>query len=163
MIDTTNTRTYDPSLNGYQSRTEALSNQNISIKGYAYPFDRKDARGFMHTANNHEAVKSALVQLLLTEKVERVMMPSFGIGLKRYIYEFRDNISIDQIKYIVSDGIRKWEPRIMLKDLSIRFADGDKRIPEEMQGHSIIISISYVLVEDLANEEKLEMRVNFGE
>ena len=59
-------------------------NGNVTI-GVAFPLD--DVNLFSGTQTVKEQVKSNLLNLLLTEKGERINQPDFGIGLKNLLFE----------------------------------------------------------------------------
>ncbi len=169
---------YDPDLNPEQSKSQYDDASNFNIKGFPFPLDRTNPRGFFYRALNHEVVKSDLLQLLMTEPSERVMMPSFGTGLRRYMFEVNDNISKNQIAELVAKAISRWEPRIVVHLIDVKFGTDedkvssvresvgiDRRIDvpgDNVAESSLIISIQYSLKTDLENKDYLEFRVNLG-
>ena len=54
-------------------------NKNKAI-GVAFPFDSPGV--FRQSFKEKDAIKSNLINLLLTEPGERIMEPTFGLGLK---------------------------------------------------------------------------------
>ena len=169
---------YDPFFNPESNKVEYEDSENFDIKGFPFPLDRTNSRGFFYRAYNHEVVKADLLQLLMTEPGERVMMPSFGTGLRKYMFEFNDDLSRDQIAELVSIAIKRWEPRIAVGAINVNFgtnedktssvqnAQGaDKRIDvpgDNIAENSLIISIEYALKEDLENKDYLEFKINLG-
>lgn len=67
--------------------------------GVKIPFDSPSV--FTSTFTTKEQVKSNLINLLLTDPGERVLNPTFGVGLRRYIFE----PEIDEI--LLTDIIRR--------------------------------------------------------
>ena len=57
------------------------SNKNVRV-GVAFPLN--DDNIFNGTQTVKEQVKSNLVNVLLTERGERINEPNFGVGLKKY-------------------------------------------------------------------------------
>lgn len=158
---------YDPIFNTRQSQIdfdESLT-PDPKIKGFPYPLDRTDERGFFFRAIDHELVKSDLIQLLLTEPGERVMLPSFGTGLRRHVFEQKDDIEVAQLRQLIVESITRWEKRIVLRSVEVNFGDDDSRLlvsGDNVDQTSLIISIEYSLKEDLEGVENLEFRVNLN-
>ena len=169
---------YDPFFNTDQTKEEHDDARNFDIKGFPFPLDRNNPRGFFYRATNHEVVKADLLQLLMTEPGERVMMPSFGTGLRRYMFEANDDLSRDRIAELVSLAISRWEPRIVVNAINVKFGTDEDKVRTEGRGlgtdsrvnvpgdnvaeSSLIIAIEYSLKEDLENKDYLEFRVNLG-
>ena len=63
--------------------------KNVTI-GVAFPLD--DTNMFKGTRTVKEQVKSNLLNVLLTEKGERVNEPNFGVGLKYYLFELMQEL-----------------------------------------------------------------------
>lgn len=58
------------------------------------------------------AIKQAIVNLLLTNKGERLMNPNYGSDIRRYLFEPLDYGTANQIKGNIRDTIERFEPRI---------------------------------------------------
>ena len=80
--------------------------KNIAI-GISLPFNGPGV--FKSTYTTKDQIKSNLVNLLLTDKGERVMNPNFGTNLKRFLFEgitdnnletLKDNILSSILTYI---------------------------------------------------------------
>lgn len=160
-------KTYDSFYNYEQSKEEYVKSQNYSIKGFSFPLNRNDPRGFFFRAINCEVIKADLIQLILTEPGERLMMPSYGTGLRSLIFDPVDPVTLDQANVIISESIKKWEPRIVVKKISVRYGESDrnllKQIPNNSDNidlNSIIISIDYALKNNLQGIESLVFKLN---
>ena len=181
---------YDSWFNPQQTKLEAQSNKLFEIKGFPYPVNRSDPRGFFYQATNYDVIKADLLQLLLTEPGERVMLPAFGTGLRRMIFEQKDSTSADQLRTLILDAIELWEPRIVVHEVNVKFGDSG-RDPRNLPGsnvedivthnkqdphdnrvmvpgdnvdtNSFVIRIVYALKENLEGIENLEFRINYEE
>ena len=80
--------------------------KNIAI-GVSLPFNGPGV--FKSTYTTKDQIKSNLINLLLTDKGERVMNPNFGTNLKRFLFEgitdnnletLKDNILSSILTYI---------------------------------------------------------------
>ena len=80
-------------------------NRNVTI-GVAFPLDEVNI--FKGTETVREQVKSNLINLLLTEKGERVNEPNFGVGLKQILFE--QNINKEEIEERINFQINFFIP-----------------------------------------------------
>jgi phage baseplate assembly protein W len=100
----------------------------------------------------------------MTEPGERVMMPQYGVGLRRAIFEQGDSILYQEIQNLIIRSIAEWEPRIVVRSLSVKAPDeNDPRLKNfDGKDNSLIISIEYSLKDDLDNIDRLVFRTNFN-
>jgi|ETNvirnome_2_300_1030623.scaffolds.fasta_scaffold84655_2 phage baseplate assembly protein W len=71
------------------------------------------------TKGLNENVKQNLKLLILTCPGERVMMPSFGVGLKRWLFEQNTNQAKGEIQGMIKSQISKHMPFVDLIDVII--------------------------------------------
>ena len=95
-------------------------NRNVTI-GVAFPLDEVNI--FKGTETFKEQVKSNLINVLLTEKGERVNEPNFGVGLKNLLFE--QNPDIEILKEKINTQIEYYIPLISLSDINVNF-ENDK-------------------------------------
>ena len=69
--------------------------KNIAI-GVSLPFNGPGV--FKSTYTTKDQIKSNLINLLLTDKGERVMNPNFGTNLKRFLFEGITNNNLETLK-----------------------------------------------------------------
>ena len=91
-------------------------NGNVTI-GVAFPLD--DVNLFSGTQTVKEQVKSNLINLLLTEKGERINQPDFGIGLKKLLFE--PNIDEETLTESIVNQMGIFIPEISLLDTKVEF------------------------------------------
>ena len=63
-------------------------------------------------------IRESLRILLSTSPGERVMVPEFGCGLYRMVFQKLDPTSITEMQELVRQAILHWEPRITLDSVS---------------------------------------------
>jgi phage baseplate assembly protein W len=85
--------------------------------GVSLPFSAKDV--FTSTYTTKDALKSNLINFLLTDKGERVLNPDFGIGLRSLLFEQATQDTKDQIDYLIRKGIADWFPELAINTLTI--------------------------------------------
>lgn len=106
---------------------------NIAI-GVALPFNAPGV--FKSTYTTKDQIKSNLVNLLLTDVGERVMNPTFGCNLKRFIFEGITENNIDNLKENLSDSIAVFVPEVAVTDIIV--------IPNN-DFNAIDLTINYIL------------------
>jgi len=90
--------------------------KNIAI-GVSLPFNGPGV--FNSTFTTKDQIKSNLVNLLLTDVGERVMNPSFGCNLKRFLFEGITNENSNLIANSVANSIAIFIPEITVTDISV--------------------------------------------
>jgi phage baseplate assembly protein W len=90
--------------------------KNIAI-GVALPFNAPGV--FKSTYTTKDQVKSNLVNLLLTDIGERVMNPTFGCDLKRFIFEGITDENTSLIIESVTNSINIFVPEVTVTNITI--------------------------------------------
>lgn len=70
-----------------------------------------------------EVVRQNLKMLILTSPGERIMIPDFGVGLKRFLFENFTPSLKDSITEKIDEQIRLYMPSVMLMDVLFDAAD----------------------------------------
>tara|TARA_R110002096_G_scaffold216627_1_gene404582 strand:+ start:989 stop:1384 length:396 start_codon:yes stop_codon:yes gene_type:complete len=71
------------------------------------------------TKGLNENVKQNLKLLILTSPGERIMMPSFGVGLKRYLFEQNTNKVKGDIQARIKSQAKKYMPFVDIVNIII--------------------------------------------
>jgi len=98
-------------------------NRNVTI-GVAFPLDEVSI--FKGTETVREQVKSNLINLLLTEKGERVNEPNFGVGLKKILFE--QQLNKEELEEKINFQINFYIPEIQLITAEVGEIDDDHRV-----------------------------------
>jgi phage baseplate assembly protein W len=64
-------------------------------------------------------VEQAIIAILQTEPGERLMRPTFGCGLQRYIMQPNSVATRAMIRGDVEKALNDWEPRIQLTEVTV--------------------------------------------
>lgn len=91
-------------------------NKNIAI-GVSLPFNGPSV--FNKTYSTKDQIKSNLLNLLLTDKGERIMNPEFGADLRKTLFEGITNENSEIIKFKIIDAINLFIPEVTLLDVVI--------------------------------------------
>lgn len=107
-----------------------------------YPFKNSPKGFFLNlNADDQRAIKADLMHLLLTRKGQRLYMPDFGTNLLRFIFEPEDNLTLDAVKEEVTNSIKKYLPRLSIKNISVTQSDDSD--------YAAVIRIDYVITDDV--------------
>lgn len=92
------------------------------FKGYsvALPFVyNKEDGPFSLNKNMIDVVKQNLKTLILTERGERIMLPNFGVGLRKFLFEnMSDTVNV-QIEQEIVEQVRRYMPFINIRKVSV--------------------------------------------
>tara|TARA_R100000315_G_C5175710_1_gene101638 strand:- start:178 stop:561 length:384 start_codon:yes stop_codon:yes gene_type:complete len=93
------------------------------MNGYSpkLPLTRDSVDGFRLTKNLKEMVQQNFKMLILTSPGERVMEPTFGVGLYNYLFELDTMIVESEIRDRIARQTRKYMPFVNI--LSIDFGN----------------------------------------
>ena len=80
---------------------------------------------FASTSTTIEAVKNNIKNLVSTEKGERLMQPTFGLGIKKYLFNPFTDETILNIQTDISDTFNFWLPFVQIKDLEVSMNESD--------------------------------------
>jgi len=89
-------------------------------RGWAFPPAFNFEMGILETVSNEEDIKQSLNIILGTIPGERVMFPTFGCGIRMFVFESYDATQISMLKDSIYDAILYNEPRIKLEKIEIK-------------------------------------------
>ncbi|MEV5987455.1 GPW/gp25 family protein [Streptomyces sp. NPDC052051] len=92
--------------------------------GWAFP-PRTDATGSIALVRDEREIAESIRLILATSPGERPMRPEFGCALGDYVFAPADAGTAGQLAYEVRLALERWEPRIEVADVSVRFDDAD--------------------------------------
>ena len=110
--------------------------KNIAI-GISLPFGRLGTNQlFNKTYNTKDQIKSNFINLLLTNKGERILNPEFGSSLKQLLFENITPITEENIKDAIISSANIYLPEIQVVNIILN---------NEYDNNTINITIDYVL------------------
>jgi phage baseplate assembly protein W len=110
--------------------------KNIAI-GVSLPFN--SSKVFNSTYSTKDQIKSNLVNLLLTDRGERVMNPEFGADIKKSLFDNITPSGLDVLKSKIINAINIFIPEIELGNIDI-IADPDYNTLNVTINYRLIIS-----------------------
>lgn len=95
--------------------------------GWGFPL-RTDATGRIALVQNTREIEESIRLILATSPGERPMRPEFGCAVHDYVFAPADAATAGDIAYVVRVALERWEPRIDLEDVVVRFDDVDDAV-----------------------------------
>ena len=95
------------------------------IKGYsaALPLRRDDEHGYTLLETHADIIAQNLKNLVLTQPGERIMIPDFGVGIKKYIFEQNDQTVFSEIASEIRLQVGRFMPFVDI--LEVRLANSE--------------------------------------
>lgn len=130
--------------------------------GAAYPITTHP-RGFLHTQEGVNQIKSDLLVLLFTNPGERVMLPDFGTPLRELIFEQNDTVTAQKARQMIIDSIRTWEPRITIEQLTVSTSAPSSSLNPQDDGSEtdkiLYINIKFFDPENIKDVQDLKLEI----
>lgn len=117
-------------------------------RGMSFP-PRVGPDGRIAWSEGEANVRESIRVILMTETRERLMLPEFGGGLGRYLFEPNTVSTRSQIRERILRALERWEPRIAVESVTVD--------PDPASAEAAIATIVYKLVATQARE-----RVSLG-
>lgn len=89
--------------------------------GIKYPFTSEGFQNFYVDANSSlkEKVRSQLMHIVFTPKLQKIRQPNFGTDLIKFIFEPNDSVTWEMVKNEVTDSVKRWATNISINDIKI--------------------------------------------
>ena len=89
----------------------------LSFKDINITFKKHPVTGDVVVSKDASAIKQAIVNLLLTNKGEKLFNPEYGSDIRAYLFEPLDYGTAAQIQRNIAYSVNKHEPRVQIEDL----------------------------------------------
>jgi hypothetical protein len=114
-----------------------MANSTKAFLGVGWGFPVKPVGGRLRYAAYEVDVEQAIQIILLSERGERPMLPEFGGGLRRFLFEPNSPATHRAIEHTVRTALIDWEPRIDLDRVLVT--------ADEQQPNLLLIHVDYVV------------------
>jgi uncharacterized protein len=114
-----------------------VANGQKAYLGVGWAFPVKPVDGRLRYAAYEEDVEQAIQIILLTDPAERPMLPEFGGGLRRFVFEPNAPATWRAIERLVRSALIDWEPRIDVEDVEVT--------PDDQEPNLLLIHVDYVV------------------
>ena len=109
--------------------------------GIALPFN--GPTGINTTFTTKDAIKSNLLNFILTGKRERIMNPNFGSGVRDLLFEpITENIT-DQIENLIYGGVETFFPQVQINTLTVELDPNNFRVTINLNYSVINTNINF--------------------
>ena len=91
----------------------------LSFKDLTITFKKHPVTNDVVVSRDESAIKQAIVNLLLTNKGERLMNPRYGSDIRSYLFEPLDYGTAARVREDINYCVTNFEPRISIQDLNV--------------------------------------------
>ena len=118
-------------------------------RGIAFP-PKITANGRWAWSAGEENIRQSIQIILQTEPLERLMLPSFGSGLKKMLFQPNTVETHSLIEELITNALTRWERRIKVSSVEV--------IADPKEANVAWVMLRYKLVATQA-QEKMQLRV----
>ena len=116
--------------------------------GISLPFN--GPTGINTTFTTKDAIKSNLLNFILTGKRERIMNPGFGSGIRDVIFQPITENLIDEIENLILGGVETYFPQVQINNLNVQLS------PNNL---TVTINLNYSII-NTNIEDELQININ---
>lgn len=121
-------------------------------RGLAFP-PRVGTDGRLAWSEGEASVREGIEIVLKTERGERLRLPAFGAGLRRFLFEPNTTLTRNQLRERITKALLAWEPRIRIESVEVE--------PHPDDAEAAAVTIAYRLVATDA-VERVGLTVQLG-
>ena len=102
----------------------------------SFPFEEDPKGKFLKMEKTSKrAIKADLLHLLLTQKRQRLYLPSFGVNLRQYIFEQNDGIVHKAVQAEIETAIKEFIPNLTILEITVNKSDKNE--------HAALVRLDY--------------------
>jgi phage baseplate assembly protein W len=110
---------------------------NVIGQGWSFPI-RVNAKGGLDWSTGPNRIQAAIWIILSTSPGERLMLPTFGAGIKDYVFQSNSQVICNRLQTAVRKALTQWEPRIQVVSVTAT--------PSPEQDSLVLVSIDYQIL-----------------
>lgn len=118
-------------------------------RGIYFP-PRIDSEGRWAWSAGEENIRQSIQVILQTEPLERILLPEFGSGLKRMLFQPNVTATHRLIEEMVKRALSRWEPRIKVSSV---------RVAEDPDDPNTAVAIIVYTIVATQKREKTQLRL----
>lgn len=123
------------------------SEYNDYAYGITLPIRRGVTGFFEQGFTSYDQARTNLLNLLLTNKGERIMQPEFGAGLRELLFEQMTTELEERLVETITESVKFWLPYIKIKDIDVEMTD------EMKDKHRANMKIQFVIGSEITIQE----------
>ena len=125
---------------------QGITAKENKVYGLGFPVGSLKGKGFFFRQSELALLKNNIHQLLFTDLGERVMLPFYGLSLKRFLFQPLDKLTVEAISDEIKTQIAAFIPQVKVSKLLI----SESSNMNYMGGHGIRIEL-VLLASELNN------------
>tara|TARA_R110002020_G_scaffold113236_9_gene260391 strand:- start:27376 stop:27759 length:384 start_codon:yes stop_codon:yes gene_type:complete len=95
----------------------------------SFPFEEDPKGKFLKMEKTSKrAIKADLLHLLLTQKRQRLYLPSFGVNLRQYLFEQNDGIVHKSIQSEIETAIKEYIPNLTILEITVSKSERNEKV-----------------------------------
>jgi len=94
--------------------------------GLTIPVQKGDTGYFRQGFTSFDQARANLLNLLLTQRGERVMQPNFGTGLHSLLFEQATDDLEERLQLTIEESVNFWLPYINIEEIVVTMTDAMK-------------------------------------
>jgi|TARA_A100001515_G_scaffold144964_3_gene151022 phage baseplate assembly protein W len=98
--------------------------------------------------NIYKNVKQNFKNLLLTSPGERVMIPNFGVGIRRYLFENDPSFIADELNSVIREQVNSFMSFLVVEDISFATKADNDQLNDNELAVRIIYSVPGISLRD---------------
>lgn len=114
-----------------------MNGNSIIGQGWSFPI-KVNAKGGLDWSTGADRIQAAIWIVLSTSPGERLMLPTFGAGIKDYVFESNSSVVRARLQTAVQKALTQWEPRIQVVSVQVS--------PSPDVASLVLISIGYQIL-----------------
>lgn len=99
-------------------RINPLDLQPRKAIGVAIPF--QGSAVFNSTYTTKDAIRSNLLNFFLTGKNERILNVDFGSGIRNFLFEGINEVTLEEVKLNIEADLNLYFPQVVIKQLTLQ-------------------------------------------
>lgn len=93
-----------------------------------FAFRANPITGDVSIKKDVEAVKQSVLNILLTNRGEKPFEPTFGSGIRSYLFENVDGVTETLIREDIIFSLNNFEPRVIVEDVTVTARDDSNQV-----------------------------------
>jgi phage baseplate assembly protein W len=114
-----------------------MASDSKAYLGSGWAFPVRPTGGGLRYVRHEEDIEQAIQIVLLTGQGERPMLPTFGAGLRDFVFEPNSPPTHRALEDAVKRALVDWEPRIDVEKVSV--------VPDDDEPNLLLIQVDYVV------------------
>ena len=130
--------------------------QNIEGVSVALPFVYSNEDGpYRLNKTLLETVRQNLKNLILTSPGERIMIPEFGVGLRRFLFEGISSKLYQQLDFKIREQINKYMPFVNIEQIKFFTMENNAALAPNEVNVQLVYNLGQVAASDVLSISQL--------